>query len=397
MGCIWAGLSGGQWSSGLGIEAPASPEQRGGPCGCARGGVCYNRPRREGLQSCLCLKGAIPLAIMRQGAAVCLLAVAFILLISGCSQQPVAIVNGKKISRAEFIDRLKQVAGEQVLTDLIYRRLIEDAFARAGLTVSDQEVEERLKELMGNFPSPQAFQEWLTARGLTVDEVKKQIEFELKLEKLRSKDLKYTEEDLRRFFKKHRDRFRKPERVIISEIVVSSKQEADRIYKELQKPGANFAALARQYSISPMTRRWGGRRMEEPLDYLMPPEVRDVVRKMKVGEISKPIKAGDNWYIVKLESRKPPENPTFEQVKKEVERYYRLVNSPPPEQLLRELARQAVVQVLDPELASVQNQFMPRGELPTFGGEKKPQAGQAGGGKGGQQGQAGQKGQKGGR
>jgi len=312
-------------------------------------------------------KGAIPLHKTLRGAAVCFLAA--LVLMGGCGQQPVAVVNGQKIAKAEFMNRLKKAAGPQVLTDLILRALVEDAFARSGLQLPEQEVQERLKEVQAEFPSPEAFNEWLTSRAITLDDLQKELAFQIKLERLRSKDVKYSEADLKKFFQENRKFFDKPERVVVSQIVVSSKQEADKIYQDLQKPGANFAAMARQYSIDAMFRQFGGRLPEMPTDRLMPPEVQAVVRGMQPGRISQPIKVGESYYIVKLEARKPAEKAVFEKVRNEVERQFRLRNAKPVEALLKELADQASVQVLDPELAEVQKQFLPKTKLPTFGGE----------------------------
>lgn len=329
-----------------------------------------------------------------KGGAVCLLAA--LVLMGGCGQQPVAVVNGQKIAKAEFMNRLKKAAGAQVLTDLILRALVEDAFARSGLQVPEQEVQQRLQEVQAEFPSPEAFNEWLAARAITLDDLQKELAFQIKLEQLRSKDVKYNEADLKKFFQENRRYFDKPERVVVSQIVVSSKQEADKIYQELQKPGANFAAMARQYSIDAMFRQFGGRLPEMPTDRLMPPEVQAAVRTMRPGQVSQPIKVGESYYIVKLENRKPAEKAVYEKVRAEVERQFRLRNAKPVEVLLKELADQASVQVLDPELAEVQKQFLPKTKLPTFGGEGaqqgqrrgQPPAGQAPAGGGGSSGQA---------
>jgi foldase protein PrsA len=321
------------------------------------------------------------LATTGRGVNVCLCgAVLFglTLWLAGCGQQPIAIVNGQKITRQEFLDRLKQAAGQQVLTDLIYRRLVEDAFARAGLQVSEQEVEQRLEEIRREFPSPEAFEQMLAARGYTLDDVKRDLTFELKLEKLRTRNVKYSEADLRKYFEERRRYYDRPLRVTISQIVVSTKQEADKIAAELKKPGANFAALARLYSTDAMFRAYGGRLPEMPLDRLMPPEAQKVVRRLQVGQISEPFAVLGNWYIIKLEDLKPPEKATFEKVRAQVERDYRLSSAQPVESLLRELANQAAVQVLDPQLASVQQQFMPRGRLPSFGEKPVAGAGQRG-------------------
>jgi len=305
-----------------------------------------------------------------RGASVCLLAAMLVIALDGCGQQPVALVNGQKVTRTEFITRLKQAAGKAVLADLIFRRLVDDEFAKSGLQATDQEIAERLAELKQEFPSEEAFAQWMQSVGLTEPEMLAEIRHQIKLEKLRTKDVKVVEADIKKFFEENRERYDKRLRVVLSQIVVSSEQEADKVHAELKKPGANFGALARQYSIDAMFRARGGRLPELPMQQLTPPDLQPVVAKMQVGSISAPVRVDDNWFIIKLEERKAPEKATFEKVRSRVERDYRIIAAKPKENLYRELAEKAVVQVLDPDLAEVQEMFVPRQELPQFGGTK---------------------------
>lgn len=296
--------------------------------------------------------------------------------LDGCGQQPVALVNGQKVTRTEFITRLKQAAGKAVLADLIFRRLVEDEFAKAGLQLTEEEVQSRLAELKQEFPTEEAFLQWMQQVGMSEPEMLAEIRHQIKLEKLRTKDVKVTEADLKKFFQENRERYDKPLRVVLSQIVVSRKEEADKVHAELKKPGANFGALARQYSIDAMFRARGGRLPEIPVQQLSPPDLQPLVAKMKVGDISSPVQVDDNWFIIKLEDRKAPEKATFEKVRARVDRDYRIVAAKPKENLYRELAEKAVVQVLDPDLAEVQEMFVPRQALPQFG-ETKPSPGGA--------------------
>jgi foldase protein PrsA len=300
---------------------------------------------------------------------------AALVFVFGCGQQPVAVVNGTKVTKQAFYDRLKKAYGKDVLGGMIQRQLIEDAFTKTGLKVTDAEVEERMKEIQSQFPSPEVFQEELTKRGLTAEDLKKDVGFQIKLEKLASKDVKYTEAELQKFFEQYRQMFDKPERVVLSQIQVSSKEEADKVYAELQKPGANFAALARQYSVDPMFREAGGRMPEMPVDRISQPEIQAAARQLKPGEVSKPVAAGKAFYIFKLEDRKPSEKADFQKMHADVEKQYRLRAAKQPQDLLAEVSKNAVVQVLDPDLSAVQKMFMPAEKLPTFGGEKAPGTG----------------------
>jgi foldase protein PrsA len=301
------------------------------------------------------------------GVAICAATLVFIF---GCGQQPVAVVNGSKVTKQAFYDRLKKTAGKDVLAGMIQRQLIEDAFTKAGLTLTDAEIQEKLTEIQAKFPSPDAFKEELDKQGLTMDDLKKELAFQLKVEKLCTKDVKYTEADLQKFFQQYQKAFEKPERVVLSQIQVSSKEEADKVYGELQKPGANFAALARQYSIDPQFREAGGRMPEVPIDKIPEPEIQAAIRAMKPGDISKPVVMQKNFVIFKLEEIKPAEKADFQKQHADIEKQFKARSAKSPQDLLAEVSKNAVVQVIDPDLSSVQKMFMPAEKLPSFGGEK---------------------------
>lgn len=52
----------------------------------------------------------------------------------------------------------------------------------------------------------------------------------------------------------------------------------------------------------------------------MLPEIEEAASKLKVGEVSEPIKADNRWYIIKLEDRKAAHQISFEETKEKVKR-----------------------------------------------------------------------------
>ena len=301
------------------------------------------------------------------GAVMCAATLVFIF---GCGQQPVAVVNGSKVTKQAFYDRLKKTAGKDVLAGMIQKQLIEDAFTKAGLTLTDAEIQEKLTEIQGRFPSVDVFKQELEKQGLSMDDLKVELAFQLKVEKLCTKDVKYTEADLQKFFQQYQKAFEKPERVVLSEIQLSSKEEADKTYAELQKPGANFAAIARQSSMDAQFREAGGRMPEMPIDKIPQPDIQAAVRALKPGEITKPIAMQKNFVIFKLEEIKPAEKADFQKQHAEIEKQFKARQAKSPQDLLAEVSKNAVVQVVDPDLTAVQKMFMPAEKLPSFGGEK---------------------------
>lgn len=291
--------------------------------------------------------------------------------IGGCGEKPAAVVNGQRISENEFIGKLKQTQGERLLQTMIDRQLVSQEFEKLGLSVETQEVEERIAELQGRFPTPEAFQEFLTSQGTTPQELRGELVFGAKLELLATRDVKVTEEGLKDFFSQYHQRYDKPLRVTIREIVVSSKADAEEVLKELKKPDVDFGAVAKQYSVSAATRVEGGKRPETPVSMLYPLELQGPSQNLEVGEISTPIAADQQWYIIKVEERKAAEKATLDKVKEDVTRDYKRSQAEPVDQLVARLREKAVISVVDPDLQELNELYQSKAKLPTFGPEEE--------------------------
>jgi foldase protein PrsA len=294
----------------------------------------------------------------------------------GCGSQPMAVVNGVKISRADFLNRLEQTQGKEILGDLILRALVDDSFAKAGLTLSDEELDEQLQEVKSSAPDEAAWQQLLAAQGITETELRDIFAFQMKVRKLGTKDVEVSEERLKKFFEENRDMFNEPESVEIAEIVLPGKQEADKLAQQLASKPDSFGDLARQHSLSPITREHGGRRGRVPVDRITPTQVRAAVQKLKPGQVSEPINAEGNWYLIKVENHFPAKQPTFEEISDTVETAYTMQHAKSEQDLMAELRKGAQVTILDPKYQSLSEFFRPDPgtSLPTFGsGDGQPE------------------------
>lgn len=300
--------------------------------------------------------------------------VATLLVGVGCQEKPVAIVNGDRIAEREFIARMKETAGEQVLQEMIDRKVIEDAFVNAGLQLSAEEVVVELQKIQNQFPSPEAFSNALVARGISLAELQDSIEYGLKRLKLATKDVQVTEEKLAAFYEQNRSRYDKPLRVKIKEIVAMGKQPAEEAVAALRKEGASFAAVANQYSVS-VSRESGGQLPEMPISQVHPLELREPAATAEVGSIVGPIQTERGWYVIQIDDRKAAEKSTLESVREEVTREFEGSQAPKWEKLLEQLRQQAVVKIVDPEYQEMNKVYMGPQELPDFGDEaRKPEA-----------------------
>jgi parvulin-like peptidyl-prolyl isomerase len=112
-----------------------------------------------------------------------------------------------------------------------------------------------------------------------------------------------TEEEARNFYLQNKDNFKRgEEEVRASHILLKSKTKADSVYQELKK-GADFTKLAQQISEDSLTASQGG-----DLGFFsrseMAPFIAEVAFKLKIGEVSAPIKSDYGYHILKVTDKK---------------------------------------------------------------------------------------------
>ncbi len=155
-------------------------------------------------------------------------------------------------------------------------------------------------------------------------EMKRKIEEfknELILDKyLKSKlgNIKVNDDEAKAYYEKHKDEFTTPKEVRARHILVKTQKEAEKIYQELKK-GADFAQLAKKYSIDKASAQKGGE-----LGFFtqgdMVKAFSQVAFSLKPGEISKPVKTPFGYHIIQVEEVKPPHQKSFKEVKEEIKK-----------------------------------------------------------------------------
>ena len=124
-----------------------------------------------------------------------------------------------------------------------------------------------------------------------------------------------------------RDKYKTPEEVRISDIAIAIKNRGDeaalaraREARQRIAAGADFAAVAREYSDDPTTRDKGGALPFVKASAMRPEYAKAVFALNPVGTISEPIKAPSAYHIVRLEERRAPRLQTFDEVKDSIMR-----------------------------------------------------------------------------
>jgi foldase protein PrsA len=280
----------------------------------------------------------------------CVLALPF----TGCKKDEVARVNGVPITRTQLVDQLEKDFGTQVVQQLVGRMVVDQAFQQSGLQLPPQMMEKAIKDWREEVGGEQASQQWLAMQGLTEDDWRKVVEYNLKLTLIAQKDIQVTEAALRDYYKENEPRYREPRRIAFSEIALPTQQQADDVRKMAVRPGASFADLAKKYSIAP-TRDMGGRRDTTAENRIAPGEVREILLKLKANEVSRAVRVGSVWFIVQLHQIIPEKKKTFEEAREAVEWDYKGEKQKVSSDAVgQQLISQATVRIVDPKYAQLQ-------------------------------------------
>ncbi|MFZ5816469.1 MAG: peptidylprolyl isomerase [Bacillota bacterium] len=213
------------------------------------------------------------------------------------SEASVATVNGQKITRDQFYDRMAATAGAQTLESLIRERLIDQAAEQAGVTVTDAEVDEQIARLRERLGGEQALRQALAQNNMTLAQLLHQVRLQLKATKILSAEIPTADPFLKLFFDQNQKLFDTRE-VHARHILVQTEEEALAVKAELEK-GADFAALAGERSLDPSAKSNGGDLGFFGLGQMVA-EFEQAVFALKPGEISAPIKTSFGWHIAQV-------------------------------------------------------------------------------------------------
>lgn len=114
----------------------------------------------------------------------------------------VASVDGSFISRFEVVRELEELSGKMTLESLITKRLIDNKADSMGVVVNDEEVDQEIKniedQIVGQGSTLEAA---LLAQGMTVDNFRKQIITQKKLEKILADKIEVSGEEIDQYIK----------------------------------------------------------------------------------------------------------------------------------------------------------------------------------------------------
>lgn len=219
---------------------------------------------------------------------------------------------------AELDHRLGQLH-YRALTRLIERKLQIQVAKKRGHEVTDEEVQRAMREYQ--------------RQGEPIDETDPQLLKTIKeqlivwkvLEREVRSGVLVSEDELKRYYEEHRERFMLPAEYHISQILIQpregeraeeTQQRAREVYAAL-KDGGDFADLARRMSDGAQAAQGGSLglitqgELEQPIE--------DAIARLQPGDISEPISTDNGYHIIRLDERKPSEFRQYAEVKAEIQ------------------------------------------------------------------------------
>ncbi len=133
-----------------------------------------------------------------------------------------------------------------------------------------------------------------------------------------------TDERVLLYYRKHSERFSRPERVRLSQILVEDRASADRAQEELQS-GVPFEEVARRLSTEPAAAIGGDQGILGQDD--LPPAFVEIIFGLEVGEISPVVAADYGFHIFKVTERRPAEKVPVSEAAAEVRDHLRRIES----------------------------------------------------------------------
>jgi len=208
-----------------------------------------------------------------------------------------------------------------VLDQVIEQRLILQEARRRGAAATDQQLDQAISDIKGNFPSVGEFQMALAQRGLTEADLRSRLRTNLTVQNLAAKVSTATvsEAEIVKQFQANRAQYDKPEQVRVRHILVESEAEARFALARLNR-GERFEDLARQLSKDPGSKDQGGDLGFVGKGQLVPEFERAAFALERPGQVSPVTKTQYGYHLIQFVQRQAAQPATLAQVRDQIRR-----------------------------------------------------------------------------
>jgi|TARA_B110000196_G_C21148388_1_gene668060 peptidyl-prolyl cis-trans isomerase SurA len=246
----------------------------------------------------------------------------------------IAVVDSGVVMESELNKRVKDIVGrlkeegtelptqnvleEQVLERLIVEEIQMQIADRAGIKISDSELNQSLLSIAGrNSLNLEEFRESLELQGVSYRDFRNTVRRELIVQRVQrgkvGARIEISEQEIENFLNSEEGRSKLAEQYNVQQILISLKSSSteEEIENALKKSneiierhltGESFEKLAATYSSDQNALEGGsmGWRMETELPSLFA----NAVTKLKIGELSSALRSGAGFHIIRLADKR---------------------------------------------------------------------------------------------
>jgi foldase protein PrsA len=210
----------------------------------------------------------------------------------------------------------------QAVAFLVQRAEYDNRAEEMKLSVTDKEIDARIKQIKQQSfgGSQKKLDAQLKAQGYTTASLREDIKAQLISEKIYdsvTKNAKVSDAAIAKYYKDNKAQYQVAESRDVRHILVKTKAQADKIYAQL-KAGANFAALAKQYSLDPGSKDNGGKLTITRGQTVAPFDTTAFL--LTTNQISKPVKTQYGYHVIQpISDVKPPSTTPLKDAKPQIE------------------------------------------------------------------------------
>lgn len=256
-------------------------------------------------------------------AALCVVLVLITALISAnfwrSDSEWVAKVNGEKITRAELYDAMYANIGPDSLQNLVTEKLIAQEAKTQNVSVSKEELDERMNTLITQqFGSEEQFNQLLAMYGMSRTDFEDQMKTQITVEKILESNINLNDDVLAEYFEENREMFNTPRSAEVRHVLSETRAEAEEVRAALAG-GADFGEIAKERSSDQSTASQGGELGSISYSESLPSWLKSAF-ELAPGELSGVVESEDGFHVIEVTELTPAAEPEFEEVKEKVRR-----------------------------------------------------------------------------
>ena len=239
-----------------------------------------------------------------------------------------------------------------IVKDLIEKEVVRELVHQHGekknLEVDSDLIEKEIKALREPYASDEEFENALSARNITLQDLKNSMEVDIHARQLLNEQIKgkidISDKDVKKYYEGNKQKFHRPESFRTRHIFVAlfppkdlrtqsisdlqknreyfarmAEDKIDGIIKEL-KEGADFEELAKEKSDDQASRDQGGD-LELIYKGILDPAFDEAVSKLKPGEISEKVTTRFGFHVIQLIEKHPPEQAPFDTMENSIQKF----------------------------------------------------------------------------